>query len=142
MVQDFTALPLTCTTHAPHWDVSHPTCVPVRRRFSRRNCTSRVRVSTSAVTGLPFTVMETAGMIVLPPQNSRGKGPFFWANRSIGDGHGRNRIVFARICLGMGANLNRGPGRGQGNWLPVRVGPRRHLPHPRTGSEPESRLGG
>src|SRR6266576_2631088 len=59
-VQDFTALPSTCTTQAPHCEVSQPTCVPVSRKFSRRNCTSRVRGSTSPVTGLPFTVIATA----------------------------------------------------------------------------------
>ena len=32
MVQDFTALPSTCTTQAPHCEVSQPTCVPVRPR--------------------------------------------------------------------------------------------------------------
>src|ERR1051325_341822 len=76
MVQDFTALPSTWTTQAPHWDVSQPTWVPVRRRFSRRYWTSSVRVSTSAVTGLPFTVMETVGMMA-PPHNYGPKGPFF-----------------------------------------------------------------
>ncbi len=35
MVQAFTALPFTCTTHAPHWLVSQPTWVPVSRRLSR-----------------------------------------------------------------------------------------------------------
>src|SRR5262249_43663196 len=69
------AWPSTWTTQAPHWEVSQPTCVPVRRRFSRRYCTKSVRVSTSAVTGLPFTVIETVGM-VLPPQNC-GPKPFF-----------------------------------------------------------------
>src|SRR5690242_8515219 len=59
VVQDFTALPSRCTTQAPHCEVSQPTWVPVRRRFSRRNCTSRVRGSTLAVTGLPFTIRET-----------------------------------------------------------------------------------
>src|ERR1043166_9384027 len=116
MVQDFTALPSTWTTQAPHWDVSQPTWVPVRRRFSRRYWTSSVRVSTSAVTGLPFTVMETVGMMA-PPHNYGPKGPFFQANGSSRDGKGRNRIVFARMCIGMGANLTRGAGRGQGNWL-------------------------
>src|SRR5437764_15086195 len=60
MVQDFTALPLTWTTQAPHCEVSQPTWVPVRRRVSRRNCTRRVRGSRSPVTGLPFTVIATA----------------------------------------------------------------------------------
>src|SRR3989440_9025188 len=64
-VQDFTALPLTCTTQAPHCEVSQPTCVPVNRRFSRRYCTSSVRGSTSAFVGLPFSDMETVGMVSL-----------------------------------------------------------------------------
>ena len=59
MVQDFTALPSTCTTQAPHWLVSQPTWVPVRSRFSRRKWTSSVRSSTSTETALPFTVNLT-----------------------------------------------------------------------------------
>src|SRR5262249_9060687 len=74
MVQAFTALPFTCTTQAPHCEVSQPTWVPVRRRFSRRNCTSKVRASTSPVTALPFTVMDSAGMNYLP--NSGPKALF------------------------------------------------------------------
>src|ERR1700752_2078725 len=65
VVQDFTALPSRCTTQAPHCEVSQPTWVPVRRRFSRRNCTSRVRGSTFAVTGLPFTIRETLAISTL-----------------------------------------------------------------------------
>src|SRR6516164_6486986 len=61
-VHALTALPSTCTTQAPHWDVSQPTCVPVSRRFSRKNCTNSVRGSTSPVTALPFTVRATAVM--------------------------------------------------------------------------------
>ena len=59
MLQDLTALPFMCTVQAPHWAVSQPTWVPVRRRFSRIRSTRSVRGSTEAVTGLPFTVMET-----------------------------------------------------------------------------------
>src|SRR5260370_22406744 len=62
MVHDLTALPSTWTTQQPHWEVSQPTCVPVRRNCSRKSCTSRVRGSTVALTGLPFTVSETAGI--------------------------------------------------------------------------------
>src|SRR5450631_1568082 len=58
VVQAFTALPSRCTTQAPHCEVSQPTWVPVSRRFSRRNCTSSVRGSTLALTGLPFTIRE------------------------------------------------------------------------------------
>src|SRR4029078_671468 len=62
VVQDFTAMPLRWTRQAPHCEVSQPTWVPVSRNCSRRNWTSKVRVSTSAVTGLPFTGLETDGM--------------------------------------------------------------------------------
>src|SRR4051794_35228415 len=65
VVQDFTALPSRWTTQAPHCEVSHPTCVPVRRRFSRKNCTSSVRGSTLALTGLPFTIMEILAISTL-----------------------------------------------------------------------------
>src|SRR5271170_3877851 len=58
-VQDLTASPSTCTTQAPHWLVSQPTWVPVSPRCSRSNCTKRVRPSTVAETGLPFTVRLT-----------------------------------------------------------------------------------
>src|SRR6202522_2688543 len=58
VVQDLTALPSRCTTQAPHCEVSQPTWVPVSRRFSRRNCTSSVRGSILALTGLPFTIRE------------------------------------------------------------------------------------
>src|SRR6185312_7210232 len=64
-VQDLAAMPSMCTTQAPHCEVSQPTWVPVSRRSSRRNCTSKVRASTSPLTGLPFTVMDTLGMGLL-----------------------------------------------------------------------------
>src|SRR3954451_3691317 len=64
-VQDLTALPSTCTTQAPHCEVSQPTWVPVSRRFSRRNCTRRVRGSTLAFTGLPFTIREILAISTL-----------------------------------------------------------------------------
>src|SRR5579859_3673976 len=62
IVQDLIALPSTCTTQQPHCEVSQPTWVPVRRSSSRSNCTKSVRGSTLALTALPFTVSETAGM--------------------------------------------------------------------------------
>src|SRR6266851_8462036 len=58
-VQDLTASPSTWTTQAPHWLVSQPTCVPVRPSCSRSSCTKRVRPSTVADAGLPFTVRLT-----------------------------------------------------------------------------------
>src|SRR5579862_6090534 len=64
-VQDFIALPSTCTTQAPHCEVSQPTWVPVRRSSSRRNCTNSVRGSMSPVTALPFTVIATGAMMNL-----------------------------------------------------------------------------
>src|SRR4249919_3086919 len=95
VVQDFTALPSRCTTQAPHCEVSQPTWVPVSRRFSRRNCTRRVRGSTSAVTALPFTVSLTAGIESLLEIGLRG--PVLGLARSPGDFQGRNRGVFARF---------------------------------------------
>ena len=53
------ALPFIWTVQAPHCAVSQPTCVPVRRRFSRMNVTRSVRSSISADTGFPLTFMDT-----------------------------------------------------------------------------------
>ena len=66
MVQLLTDSPFTCTTHAPHWLVSQPTCVPVRPMPSRSISTSRVLPSTSAVWLRPFTVSDTCGIVFLP----------------------------------------------------------------------------
>src|SRR5688572_3910987 len=63
--QDFTPLPSRCTVQHPHWLVSQPTCVPVSPRCSRSSCTSRVRPSTSALTGLPLTVSDTVATFCL-----------------------------------------------------------------------------
>src|SRR5882757_5805127 len=62
MEQDFTARPSTCTTQAPHCDVSQPTWVPVRPRCSLRKCTSSVRSSALPLTRFPFTVNDTSDM--------------------------------------------------------------------------------
>src|SRR5215510_10164296 len=95
-VHDFTALPSTCTTQAPHWDVSQPTWVPVSRRFSRRNCTSRVRGSTSPVTALPFTVSATADMTLL--LEIRPKDLVFRTDGETDGGSGQNRVVLPIFC--------------------------------------------
>src|SRR5215213_3776421 len=50
-------------THAPHWLVSHPMCVPVRPRLSRRKLTSSNRGSTSAAYSTPLTVIRTATLL-------------------------------------------------------------------------------
>src|SRR5882724_894786 len=69
-VQALTASPSTWTTQAPHWLVSQPTWVPVRPSCSRSSCTSRVRPSTVAETGLPFTVRLTVFCIPHLPGSS------------------------------------------------------------------------
>src|SRR5262249_38086432 len=75
IVQDLIASPLMWTTQAPHWLVSQPTWVPVRPRCSRRSCTSRVRPSTVAVAGFPFTVRLTVVCIAnLPLAQTPGRG--------------------------------------------------------------------
>src|SRR5215831_13110631 len=84
MVQDFTDLPSTCTTQAPHWLVSQPTCVPVMPRCSRRNWTSNVRASTLPETDLPLTVMATEMVIKLLPSHC-----WFVARRPRQQGVGR-----------------------------------------------------
>src|SRR5258707_10182007 len=56
MVQLFTACPSTITVHAPHNEVSQPTCVPVRFSTSRMYCTSSRRGSISFWCVTPFTV--------------------------------------------------------------------------------------
>src|SRR5215467_897142 len=87
-VQDFVATPFTWTTQAPHCEVSQPTWVPVRRRFSRKYCTRRVRGSTSPVTALPFTVNATAVM-------ASSSKSFFAPTREPGGGSGQSRGDFA-----------------------------------------------
>src|SRR5262245_51432399 len=109
-------MPSRWMTQAPHCEVSQPTCVPVRRRFSRRNCTSRVRSSTFQDTALPFTVIDTAGMGT-PPDF----GPF--ARFFISPGKGadeltRNPADFVHSYLGTGLSLNPGDMPGQGRILP------------------------
>src|SRR5262249_25498088 len=94
-VHALTALPSTCTTQAPHWDVSQPTWVPVSRRFSRRNCTRRVRGSTSPVTALPFTVSATADMAFL--LEIRPKTSFLAPTGETGGGSGQNRVDVANF---------------------------------------------
>ena len=56
MVQDFADLPSIITVQAPQLVVSHPICVPVMLKFSRKKCASKRRGSTSAECCFPFTV--------------------------------------------------------------------------------------
>jgi hypothetical protein len=65
IVHDFIATPFTCTTQAPHCDVSQPTCVPVSRSVSRRYWTSKVLGSIFPDTGFPLTVIDTAAAMGL-----------------------------------------------------------------------------
>src|SRR5258706_3697220 len=55
MVHDFTAAPFIKTVQAPQYVVSHPICVPVSSRSSRRNSTSKHRGSTTRECSLPLT---------------------------------------------------------------------------------------
>ena len=59
-VHDLIASPSSHTVQAPQFEVSHPTCVPVRFSCSRRKCTSSVRGSTPVVCETPFTEIVTA----------------------------------------------------------------------------------
>ena len=62
MAQLFTARPFRCTVQAPHWLVSQPTWVPVRRRCSRMNSDNSVCGATSRDTSLPLTFRVMLGM--------------------------------------------------------------------------------
>src|SRR3954468_23761980 len=105
MVQDLIACPSIWTTHAPHWLVSQPTWVPVRRSCSRTNCTSSVRGSTSPDAGFPFTVIVTVA-IFEPPPGPRSRGIVaFSASRG-------GALVWNP------SHLSLRPGRGQAAWLP------------------------
>src|ERR1041384_4873207 len=114
IVQAFTALPFMWTTQAPHCEVSHPTWVPVRRRPSRRYCTSKVRASASAVTALPFTVMETAGISLLL-EKAGPKALILRPNTPVRPVLGAKSGRFCRKSLiGTRTTLNRGAMEGQG----------------------------
>ena len=59
IVQLLTALPSTWTVHAPHWLVSHPTCVPVRPSSSLITWTRSRLGSTSTSLLSPLTSSAT-----------------------------------------------------------------------------------
>src|SRR2546423_8730882 len=117
MVQAFTALPSTWTTQAPHCEVSQPTWVPVSRRPSRRYWTSKVRASASAVTALPFTVIETFGIRLLLERGAQR--PSFLTPGPL-DAAIRGEIVafLPEIADGTRMTLNPAGGQGQGTWAP------------------------
>src|SRR5471032_284112 len=71
MLHDLIARPSRWTVHAPHWAVSQPMCVPVRRNSSRRNWTSRMWGSTVAVTALPLTVRLMLSAMLLSPSGDK-----------------------------------------------------------------------
>src|SRR3990172_9489428 len=79
-VQDFTAVSLSMTVHAPQTLVSQPTWVPVSPATSRRKSTRSSRGSTSWVCSTPLILTETfffgSASIVFPynpisPRRSR-----------------------------------------------------------------------
>src|SRR5882757_10488422 len=58
-VQLFIETPSIWTTQAPHCEVSQPTWVPVRLRFSRRKSDRSKDAGVSAFTFFPLTVIST-----------------------------------------------------------------------------------
>src|SRR5579859_3234397 len=89
------ALPFMCTVHAPHCAVSQPTCVPVRRRFSRMNVTRSVRSSSSADTGFPLTFMDTLTVMLASSSATGGD-----ADASQRNSTGQERMICAVDRLG------------------------------------------
>src|SRR5918994_7386570 len=66
-VHDFTGRPSMWTTQAPQLEVSHPQCVPVRPRVSRRKWTSRSAGSISCLTSSRLTLTVTSISSLLVP---------------------------------------------------------------------------
>src|SRR5215213_3937335 len=113
IVHAFTAFPSTCTTQAPHCEVSQPTWVPVSRSPSRRYWTNKVRASASAVTALPFTVIETFGIRLL--LESGAKPLIFDAGNRAERQAGAKSWRFCRKSqIGTRMTLNPTQGRGEG----------------------------
>src|SRR5690348_1851241 len=56
--QDRTAVPFTCTVHAPHWPRPQPNLVPVRPMFSRITHSSGMSGLASTSYFLPLTSKE------------------------------------------------------------------------------------
>ena len=63
IVQDFTALPSTWTTQAPHCDVSQPTCVPVSPEIFPQKMDQKRPVLDVALTLRPFTTNDTLDIL-------------------------------------------------------------------------------
>ncbi len=80
VVQDFTAMPFRMNEAGAALRRIAADMGAGERRCSRRNWTRSVRESTSAVTALPFTVIETDG-IGIPPQ-TRAERPVFFTGRT------------------------------------------------------------
>src|SRR3954468_8247939 len=96
MAQLLTDLPSTHTVQAPHWLVSHPTWVPVRRSCSPSRSTSSVRDSTSTawLFSLTFSVIVA---INLPFPESCPQAAGCETHRILSLGIGRRktrRLVF------------------------------------------------
>src|SRR5215217_327414 len=66
MMQERTACPSTCTVHAPQTPCSHPKCVPVRSRSSRKKSPRLRLTSISRTWGEPFTSMLTVRRELAP----------------------------------------------------------------------------
>ena len=60
--QERTGRPSRMTVHAPQTPCSHPRCVPVKLRSSRRKSASVLRASGEPVRVAPLTVSEMSGI--------------------------------------------------------------------------------
>src|SRR4051794_16632390 len=106
-VQLLIASPSRWTVQAPQFVVSHPTWVPVRPRWSRSQCTSRRRGSTSAERASPLTVTRTGTMLLIA---LLPRGPATSEGLSVpGPRRSRRAVNLALGVLGQG---RRGARRG------------------------------
>src|SRR3954447_20751655 len=98
-VQLLTACPLRWTVHAPQFDVSQPTCVPVSPSLSRRRCTSSRRGSTSRSCCSPLTFSWTRAWAMLDAS---------WKSENLGSsGRYACGCLGTRGCRGGDPSLNR-----------------------------------
>ena len=116
-------MPSTCTTQAPHWLVSQPTCVPVRPSFSRSSFDqqgARLDLDRCCACRSPSGLPEASPSLPYP---------FVTAGRSVGIGTRTGQAAAGAARSGW-ARHRACPGRGGCVLLPfVSLPPR--LPHER-----------
>src|SRR5689334_19085400 len=79
VTQERTALPFTCTVHAPQWAAPQPNFVPVSFSSSRSTHRSGVLSSACADTALPLRLNATIGLLLCGAHDAPLREPIQWA---------------------------------------------------------------